>query len=83
MKSTYNTGNEMFSILTPIGNTPVIYCTPGEAKTILGIFDDIKNEVGVDSIFDITEEKELTNVYVTNKLCELLIMFKRYITKNE
>lgn len=83
MKSTYNTGNEMFSILTPIGNTPVIYCTPGEAKTILGIFDDIKNEVGVDSIFDITEEKELTNVYVTNKLCELLIMFKRYITKKE
>lgn len=83
MKSTYNTGNEMFSILTPIGNTPVVYCTAGEAKKILAIFEEIKTEVGVDSIFDIIEEKELSNVYVTNKLCELLIMFKRYITKKE
>ena len=83
MKSSYNTGNEMFSILTPIGNYPVIYCTKEETETVLQVFDVIKNEVGVDSIFDATEEKELSNIYVTNKLCELLILFKRYITKKE
>ena len=73
----------MFSILTPIGNYPVIYCTKEETETVLQVFDVIKNEVGVDSIFDATEEKELSNIYVTNKLCELLILFKRYITKKE
>ena len=37
MKSSYNTGNEMFSILTPIGNYPVIYCTKEETETVLQV----------------------------------------------
>lgn len=83
MKSTYNTSNDLLSILTPIGNTPVVYCTNDEAKTIKGILDEIKNETGIESIYDIPEEKELSKIYVTNKLCELLIHFKRFITKKE
>ncbi|WP_071441322.1 AraC family transcriptional regulator [Traorella massiliensis] len=83
MKSSYNTSNELFSVLTPIGNTPVVYCTPDEAKIIKNIMNEIKNETGVESIYDVQEEKELSKVYVTNKLCELLIHFKRFITKKE
>lgn len=83
MKSIYNTDNEVFSVLTPIGNTPVVYCTKDEARIILGIMNEIKNETGVESIYDIPEEKELSKIYVTNKLCELLIHFKRFITKKE
>lgn len=83
MKSTYNTENELLSILTPIGNTPVIYCTRDEARIIKNILNEIKNETGVESIHDVLEEKELSKVYVTNKLCELLIHFKRFITKKE
>ncbi len=83
MKSTYNTSNELLNVLTPIGNSPVIYCTKEEAKIILGIFNEIKNETGVESIHDVLEEKELSKIYVTNKLCELLIHFKRFITKKK
>ena len=83
MKSTYNTANELFTILTPIGNTPVLYCTKDEASMVLKIFDEIRNEVGIESIYQIQEEKELSGVYVTNKLCELLILFKRFITKQD
>lgn len=83
MKSTYNTSNDLLSILTPIGNYPVIYCTEEEAKTIKGILNEIKNETGVESIYDVLEEKELSKIYVTNKLCELLIHFKRFITKKD
>lgn len=83
MKSIYNTDNEIFSVLTPIGNAPVVYCTEDEAKIIINIMNEIKNETGVESIYDVQEEKELSKVYVTNKLCELLIHFKRFITKKE
>ena len=83
MKSTYNTSNDLLSILTPIGNYPVIYCTEEEAKIIKGILNEIKNETGVESIYDVLEEKELSKIYVTNKLCELLIHFKRFITKKD
>lgn len=83
MKSTYNTNNDLLSILTPIGNYPVIYCTEDEAKIIKGILNEIKNETGVESIYDVLEEKELSKIYVTNKLCELLIHFKRFITKKD
>lgn len=83
MKSTYNTSNDLLSILTPIGNYPVIYCTEDEAKIIKGILNEIKNETGVESIYDVLEEKELSKIYVTNKLCELLIHFKRFITKKD
>ena len=83
MKSTYNTSNDLLSILTPIGNYPVIYCTDDEAKIIKGILNEIKNETGVESIYDVLEEKELSKIYVTNKLCELLIHFKRFITKKD
>ena len=83
MKSTYNTSNDLLSILTPIGNYPVIYCTDEEARIIKGILNEIKNETGVESIYDVLEEKELSKIYVTNKLCELLIHFKRFITKKD
>ncbi len=83
MKTNYNTSNELFGILTPIGNVPVLHCTDEEKNKILSIFEEIKNEVGIESIYDVEEEKELTNVYVTNKLCELLILYKRYITKKD
>ena len=51
MKSTYNTSNELLSILTPIGNTPVVYCTKEEAKIIMNIMNEIKNETGIESIY--------------------------------
>ena len=51
MKSTYNTSNDLLSILTPIGNYPVIYCTEEEAKIIKGILNEIKNETGVEYKF--------------------------------
>lgn len=83
MKSDYNTSNESFSLLSPITASPVVYCTEEETKTIFRITDEIRNEVGIESICDVVEERELSDIYVTNKLMELLIQFKRFISKKE
>lgn len=83
MKSEYNTNNEPFSLLKPIAASPVVYCDDEEAETILHIAEDIRNEVGVESVYDIVEERELSNIYVSNKLMELLIQFKRFISKKD
>ena len=80
-KSFYNPTNEFISLLEPISQNPVLYLTDDEAERIRGIMNSIKNEVGTDSLYDNVEERTLSNIYVTNKLMELLIDFNRYMKK--
>lgn len=54
-----------------------------EAAVILRVLNEIKNETGIESILDVPEERELSNVYVTNKLMELLIHFTRFARKRD
>ena len=58
-------------------------CTEEEAAVILRVLNEIKNETGIESILDVPEERELSNVYVTNKLMELLIHFTRFARKRD
>ena len=80
-KSFYNPANEFVSLLEPISRNPVLYLTDKEVEEIRRIMDSIKNEVGTDSLYDNPESKSLSNIYVTNKLMELLIDFNRYSQK--
>ena len=58
-------------------------CTEEEAAVILRVLNEIKSETGIESILDVPEERELSNVYVTNKLMELLIHFTRFSRKRQ
>ena len=79
--------NNIFSLIKRI---PVVYFNKIEAKTIKNIFYEIKNEVGLKSLsdfkpfFDIKKEDKVANedfdlstVYVTNKLTELIILIAK------
>ena len=78
------------NILSLIKKIPVVYFNKIEAKTIKNIFYEIKNEVGLESLsdfkpfFDIKKEDklskedfDLSTVYVTNKLTELIILIAK------
>lgn len=83
LRTGYNVTNEALKLLDPIMEKPVLQLTDNENKTVLDILNVIKSEVGIDSIYDTFQEKELSSLLVTNKLMELLITFKRYSLKKE
>ena len=78
------------NILSLIKKIPVVYFNKIESKTIKNIFYEIKNEVGLESLsdfkpfFDIGKEEKntkdefnLSTVYLTNKLTELIILIAK------
>lgn len=84
------------NILSLIKKIPVVYFNKIEAKTIKNIFYEIKNEVGLESlsdfkpIFDIRKEEnatkdefDLSTVYITNKLTELIILIAKKNIRDE
>ena len=84
------------NILSLIKKIPVVYFNKIEAKTIKNIFYEIKNEVGLESLsdfkpfFDIRKEEnatkdefELSTVYITNKLTELIILIAKKNIRDE
>ena len=84
------------NILSLIKKIPVVYFNKIEAKTIKNIFYEIKNEVGLESLsdfkpfFDIRkeenamkEELDLSTVYITNKLTELIILIAKKNIRDE
>ncbi|MBR2685383.1 MAG: helix-turn-helix domain-containing protein [Erysipelotrichaceae bacterium] len=78
---TNNLSNRYLSLLNPISEQPVANLTRDESEKILAIMDDIKNEIGTESLYDVTKERELSDAYVSNKLFELIIEFIRFISK--
>ena len=84
------------NILSLIKKIPVVYFNKIEAKTIKNIFYEIKNEVGLESLsdfkpfFDIRKEEnptkdefDLSTVYITNKLTELIILIAKKHIRDE
>ena len=84
------------NILSLIKKIPVVYFNKIEAKTIKNIFYEIKNEVGLESLsdfkpfFDIGKEEnavkdefDLSTVYITNKLTELIILIAKKNIRDE
>ena len=84
------------NILSLIKKIPVVYFNKIEAKTIKNIFYEIKNEVGLESLsdfkpfFDIRKEEnatkdefDLSTVYITNKITELIILIAKKNIRDE
>ena len=84
------------NILSLIKKIPIVYFNKIEAKTIKNIFYEIKNEVGLESLsdfkpfFDIRKEEnavkdefDLSTVYITNKLTELIILIAKKNIRDE
>lgn len=83
IKTSYSTVNENINFFNELSQCPIIYCNEEETKKFIEIMDDIKLEVGIESIMDAKQQKLLSNVYITNKIIEILIMYIRVKNKIE
>lgn len=77
IKSFYNTDNEPLNIIRMILNNPVGYCDKEQAAKVKEIFLTIRDEVGIESTMESISPKVLGNIYITNQLVELIVMFER------
>lgn len=76
-----NLSSEYLSLTNPIADTPVVSLTRDEREKMLSIMNDIKTEVGTESLYDIPKERVLSDVYISNKLLELIIAYVRIVSK--
>lgn len=83
VKNIYNPEYIIVKLLRLIEDSPVVYCNTIQSNQILNIIDDIKREVGEEYILDVKEQNQLSNIYINNKLVELLIYFSRMVQSHE
>lgn len=83
IKNIYNPEYIVVKLIRLVGDYPVVYCNSIQTNQVLNIIDDIKREVGAEYILDIKEQNELSNIYINNKLVELMIFFSRMVYANE
>ena len=76
-------GTKSPSLLEPIRRTPAIQLNDREFEMIIDITEAIKSEVGVESLYEVSDEKELSTLLVGNKIAEMLIYYKRFMMNKE
>ncbi len=83
IKSFYNPDNVQISVMESMANTPVIHFEHSAYEQMRQLFLQVKEEIRLQSIGDNSEstiEQEctgLSNLYITNKIIEILISFIR------
>lgn len=82
IKSFYNTGNDVINITSDLTKRPVINCDEEQLKSVDLLFSQIRKEIGIDSRITSNHEKDLSNIYLTNKIVELIIQFYRIGEEN-
>lgn len=82
IKTLYNTDNEILEIIECITKHPVVYCSSDEANQVRYILRDIRNEVGMESFMDESNDEEMGSIFVISKIIELIVIFKRLMNKS-
>jgi len=83
LKSTYNNESELGELLQLIASHPALYLNNRQAQKIDELFEDLKNELGMESILEEGKGLPLSNLYITCKVIEILTMCERYFAQNE
>ena len=82
LKTEYNSDNEYITLINSISNNPVIDLDYKEYANIKDKIENLKNEIGVESIYDTITPKSYSSVLVTANLIELLIYYYRYLVNS-
>lgn len=81
IKTFYNPGNEPLSIIQTLSAGPVLYLEGEDLASMQKLFLQIKGEIGMESsnpsAASRPPSRELSNLYITNKLIEIIINFLR------
>lgn len=83
IKTFYNPGSEPLSIVQSLTRNPVLYLEGEALASMQKLFLQIREEIGMESAFapaaDVpkTASREFSNLYITNKLIEIIICLVR------
>lgn len=78
IKSFYNTNNDAVAIIEHLTQTPVIQCSDVQEEMMTQLFLQVRQETGLRIANDVEKEWDLSNIYLTNKLVEILLQFYRF-----
>lgn len=77
VKSFYNISNDTVDLIEQITKHPVIQCEEIQEEIMDGLFLQIRNEIGTNLSDTNQGEHNLRNIYLTNKLVEIVVQFYR------
>ena len=77
IKSVYNADSKPVSLIEEMTATPVVHCDEGEYEAIRTIFEQLRTEMGVESVSPADSGDEFHTLYLKNKLVELIVLFCR------
>ncbi len=77
VKAYYNTSNDVISLIEHMTRTPVVQCNEDQEKEMDRLFLQVRREIGVEINESTIGEEDLSNIFITNKLVEIVIQFYR------
>ncbi len=77
IKSFYNIGNDKVNLIDQITKHPVIHCDREQEHEMDGLFLQVRKEIGSGEPGNDQSEQNLKNIYLANKLVEIVVQFYR------
>lgn len=77
VKSFYNIGNDTINLIDQITKHPVIQCDTVHEDVMDELFLQIRKEIGSEIPDNNQDEQNLRNIYLANKLVEIVLQFYR------
>ncbi len=77
VKAYYNTNNDVISLIDHMTRTPVVQCNDKQELEINKLFLQVRSEIGLEIDERAIGERDLSNIFITNKLVEIVIQFYR------
>lgn len=77
IKSLYNIGKDRINLIDQITKHPVIHCDRSHEEVMDGLFMQIRNELVINMQENGNSGQSLSNIYVANKLIEIVLQFYR------
>lgn len=81
LKSDYAMAEESSELIQFLTIDPVVYLDSVQSEHIDQIAEQLKEELGVESTHGIPPSRPLSKLYITNKIIELMIVYRRYVTE--
>ena len=77
IKGAYNADSKPVSLIESMSARPVVYCSEEELRAVQSIFDQLREEIGLESMAPSDGEDPYHSLFLKNKLVELIIRFQR------
>lgn len=77
IKTAYNAESRRVSLIESMSAQPVVCCSQEELGAVRSIFEQLRDEIGMESMMPSVTEDPYHSLFLKNKLVELIIRFQR------